>query len=246
MPNESSPGPGNSLGPFQALGRVARIFYAPRRVAGEIREHPNWVFPLLLSLLLAFLTASVLFARPEWQQVLDKALASSGRKMGELERIQLLRVLRGVSWAGFLAAPIIGSVFLAVVLWGMVVLRRSAAGFLPVFSFQLHAQMLTLIPQTITVALLLTPARNVATGPAGAPPYVLAYYLPAAGVPDALRSLALAVDLFSFWYWLVILAGLAVVAGLPRRRLLVPVSLLYLMGLLVRAAAARSFTGGPP
>jgi len=71
------PEPAGDLGPFQALGRVVRIFYAPRRLAAEIRDRPNWVFPLLLSLALTFLAAAVLFGRPEWQESLQKAVEAS-------------------------------------------------------------------------------------------------------------------------------------------------------------------------
>ena len=99
----------SDLGPFQALGRIVQAFYAPRRLAEAIRERPNWVFPLLFSMLLSFVVAAALIRRPEWQQTLQKAVESSGQKLGELEKVQLLHALRAVSWAfSEVAAPEVG------------------------------------------------------------------------------------------------------------------------------------------
>jgi energy-coupling factor transporter transmembrane protein EcfT len=45
------------------------------------------------------------------------------------------------------------------------------------------------------------------------------------------------VDLFALWYWAIIVAGLAVVAGVPWRRLLIPASFLWILGVLLTATA---------
>jgi Yip1-like protein len=227
----------SDLGPLQALGRVVRIFYAPQSTALEIRERPNWVFPLLLTLLFSFVTAAVLIERPEWQQTLQKALESSGQKLSELEKVKLLEAMRVVSWVGFLAAPVVANLFVAVLLWGAAVMLEAKIGFVPVFSYQLHAQMVTLIPRTLGVAWIF---RRHGPQPAGAdlpPLFSLGSLLPAGAGSPVLQAVAASIDFFGLWYWVILVAGLAIVAGLPWRRLVLPASFLWILGVLVTAAA---------
>lgn len=227
----------SDLGPLQALVRVVRIFYAPRSVAREIREQPNWVFPLLLTLLLSFVSTAVLIERPETQQTLQQALESSGQKASELEKVKLLEAMRVVAWVGFLAAPMVGNLFVAVLLWGAALMMEAKIGFIPVFSFQLHAQMVTLVPRTLGVAWILGRQGGTLSAAELPLPFSLGMLLPAGMASPMLKAVADSVDLFGIWYWAVIVAGLSIVAGIPWRRLFVPASFLWVLGVLVSAAA---------
>jgi len=229
--------PRGDLGPLEALSRVAKMFFMPRRAAQEIRDRPNWVFPLLLSMLASFLVATVIFPRLEWQEMLQKFMASSGQKLGELEKIQALAVMKAFGWAGALLAPVIGNFFLAVLLWGTAVLMEGQSAFVPIFSLQLHAQMVTLVPQVLAAGLLLRPGRVGTALDGGSLPTNLGYLLPAQGVAPAIRSLASAVDLFSLWYWCLVVVGLAIVAQVPRRRVAVAVATLWATGVVLKGAA---------
>jgi hypothetical protein len=227
----------SDLGPLQALARVARVFYAPRRAAQEIRDQPNWVFPLLLTLLFSFIGAAVLFERPEWHQALQKALENSGQKLGEVEKVKLLQALKVASWAFSLATPVVGNLLIAVILWGIAVKLTGKVGFIPVFSFQLHAQMVTLIPRTMGLAWLLGHAGADASQGDLPLPFTLGYFLPRGFGSAELRAVTGSMDLFGLWYWAVVIAGLAVLSGLPWRRFLVPVALLWALTVLIAAAA---------
>jgi len=225
------------LGPLQALGRVARVFYAPRQAAREIREQPNWVFPLLLTLLFSFVWSAVLFARPEWHQTLQKTLESAPQKLGELEKVKLLEALRVTSWVFSLATPVAGNLVIAAILWRVAALRQGKVGFLQVFSFQLHAQMVTLIPRTMGVAWQLgRPGTDLKGGDLPLP-FTLGYLLPAGFGSAEARALAASVDVFGLWYWALVAAGLAVLCSLPWRRFLTPVTILWAFSLLISATA---------
>jgi len=153
--------------------------------------------------------------------------------------------MRIVGWIGFLAAPIIGNLFLGVLLWGAAVLREGETGFLPVFSLQLHAQMVTLVPQTAGLVYLYVQEGERATNVEGVLPLSFAYFLPGEGVSPALRSFALSVDFLSIWYWILVAAGLSVIARIPAKRLATPILLLWILGVLVRAAATYSLAANP-
>ena len=237
--------PSRDLGPLEALGRVARVFYAPRRAAGEIRDSPNWVFPLLLSVFFSLLLSVAVFSRPEWQEALQKALSGAPKTLGELERVQLLKAMRIMAYGAVVAAVVVGNLFLALLLWGTAVLLEGRTKFLNVFSLQLHAQMVTVLPQALGLGILLARSGNGLEGAGDPLPFSLAYLLPAQGVAPLLRAFASAVDLFSLWYWGLVLLGLPIVAGLPRRKLLVPVVVLWIVGILVRAATLSLATGNP-
>ena len=236
--------PRGDLGPLEALGRVARIFYSPRQVAGEIRDHPNWVFPLLLSVLFSFFLAVAVFSRPEAQEALQKAVATAPKTLGELEQVHLLKTMRVMAWFVVVAAAVLGNLLLALLLWGIGALLEGRTKFLNVFSLQLHAQMVTLVPQAIALGVLLARGGGGPEGGAGDPlPFSLAYLLPAGGAAPALRAFASAVDLFGLWYWGLVLLALPIVAGFPRRKALVPVLALWILSVLVRAATLSLTTG---
>lgn len=237
--------PSRDLGPLEALGRVARVFYAPRRAAGEIRDSPNWVFPLLLSVFLSLLLSVAVFSRPEWQEALQKALSGAPKTLGELERVQLLQAMRIMAYGAVIAAVVVGNLFLALLLWGTAVLLEGRAKFQNVFSLQLHAQLVTVLPQALGLGILLARSGNGPEGAGDLLPFSLAQLLPAQGVAPLLRAFASAVDLFSLWYWGLVLLGLPIVAGLPRRKLLAPVVVLWIVGILVRAATLSLATGNP-
>jgi Yip1 domain len=230
------PGPRADLGPLQALGRIARMFYNPRRAAAEIRESPNWVFPLLTTAVLTFLVAVVLFSRPEWQQVLQKNLDANASRLGQLDKVRALALLKVFGWVGAVCVAVIGNLVLAVLLWGAAVLMEGQVTFPAVFSLQLHAQMVTRLQEVCAAGLLL---RGGVVDPAAGDvtlPSSLAYYLPSEGVAPALRSLASAVDLFSLWYWGLVILGLAVVARMPKARVLVPAAVFWALGVVLKAA----------
>jgi len=237
--------PSRDLGPLEALGRVARVFYAPRRAAGEIRDSPNWVFPLLLSVFLSLLLSVAVFSRPEWQEALRKALSGAPKTLGELERVQLLQAMRIMAYGAVIAAVVVGNLFLALLLWGTAVLLEGRTKFQNVFSLQLHAQLVTVLPQALGLGILLARSGNGLEGAGDLLPFSLAQLLPAQGVAPLLRAFASAVDLFSLWYWGLVLLGLPIVAGLPRRKILAPVVVLWIVGILVRAAALSLATGNP-
>jgi len=233
------------LGPLEALSRVGRVFHAPRRVAGEIRDHPNWVFPLLLSVLFSFFLAVAVFSRPEAQEALQKALASAPSTLGELERVQLLKTMRVMAWIVVVAAAAAGNVLLALLLWGTAALLEGRTRFLNVFSLQLHLQMVTLIPQALGLGLLLARGGSGEEDPGDSLPFSVAYFLPAEGVAPLLRSFASAVDIFSLWYWGLVLLALPIVAGVPRRKVVAPVLVLWTLSVLVRAATLALAAGKP-
>ena len=237
--------PSRDLGPLEALGRVARVFYAPRRAAGEIRDSPNWVFPLLLSVFLSLLLSVAVFSRPEWQEALRKALSGAPKTLGELERVQLLQAMRIMAYGAVIAAVVVGNLFLALLLWGTAVLLEGRTKFQNVFSLQLHAQLVTVLPQALGLGILLARSGNGLEGAGDLLPFSLAQLLPAQGVAPLLRAFASAVDLFSLWYWGLVLLGLPIVAGLPRRKILAPVVVLWIVGILVRAATLSLATGNP-
>jgi len=225
------------LGPFQALARIAQTFYAPRRVAESIRERPNWVFPVLFSMLLSSVVAGALIARPEWQQTLQKAIEGSGQKLSELDKVRILGAMRAMSWVFLIAAPALGNWFIAALLWGTTMMLEGQAGFIKVFSLQLHAQMVSLVPQTAALCWVL--GTKTAQLDEGEPtlPSSLGYFLPSDGIAPTLRAVAASVDIFTIWYWVLVVLGLAVVARLPKGRLALPVGVLAAMGVLLRAAA---------
>jgi Yip1-like protein len=238
-------GPPADLGPMQALGRVARVFTSPRRLWEELRDRPNWAFPLLLSMVVSFLLAAALFSRPEGRESLQKALAAAPGNLGELEKVQLLKAMEVAVWIGAVAGVAVGNLFLAMLLWGTSSLAEGRARFRSVFSFQLHAQMVTVLPQILGLWILIAHRGGELKGSDQTLPFTLARFLPETKSPGFLQALAASIDPFTLWYWALVLAGLPVIAQIPRKKVIVPVLVLLAMGILLRAATLTMVLGGP-
>jgi len=236
MTSAPPPAERSDLGPFEALGRILRAFFTPRQLAAAIRGRPNWVFPLLFSILLSFFIAAEVIGRPEWQDTLRKALEQSGQKLGELEKVQLLSAMRVVSWAGFLAAPVLGNLFLGLLLWRISVMLQGQSGFIPVFSFQLHAQMVKAIPETAVLAWMLSRAAPGTMDDQTPLPLNLAYFIPSGSLPALAKAILESVEILGIWYWILVVLGLSIVAGIPWRRLLGPAVFLWGLGVLIKTS----------
>jgi hypothetical protein len=236
MTSATPPAERSDLGPIEALGRIVRTFLTPRVLAEAIRSRPNWVFPLLFSILLSFFIAAEVIGRPEWQETLQKALATSGQKLGELEKVKLLDAMRVVSWIGFLAAPVLGNLFLGTLLWRISVMLEGQAGFLAVFSFQLHAQMVKAIPETAVLGWLLSHAAPGTVGDQTPLPLNLAYFLPAGSMAPLAKAILESVEFLGIWYWVLVIVGLSIVAAIPWRRMVGPAVFLWALGVLIKAS----------
>jgi cell division protein FtsW (lipid II flippase) len=97
--------------------------------------------------------------------------------------------------------------------------------------------MVTLVPRTVGVAWILGRHGAQLTGGDLPAPFSLGNLLPAGMASPVVQAVAASVDLFALWYWAIIVAGLAVVAGVPWRRLLIPASFLWILGVLLTATA---------
>ncbi len=244
MTSATPPAKRTDLGPFEALGRILRAFFTPRALAEAIRARPNWVFPLLFSILLSFFIAAEVIGRPEWQETLRKALEQSGQKLGDLEKVKLLSAMQAVSWVGFLAAPVLGNLFLGLLLWRISMILKGQSGFLPVFSFQLHAQMVKAIPETAVLGWLLSRAGPGTVDDQTPLPLNLAYFLPTGSMAPIAKAILESVEILGIWYWVLVIVGLSIVAGIPWRRLVGPAFFLWALGVMIKTSF-RVFSTSP-
>jgi len=64
-------------------------------------------------------------------------------------------------------------------------------------------------------------------------------------VAPLIRSFASAIDLFSLWYWGLVLLALPILAAVPRKKVVVPVLALWALSVLIRAATLALAVGKP-
>src|SRR5262249_20116391 len=152
----------------------------------------------------------------------------------ELEKVQLLSAMRVVSWAGFLAAPVFMNLFLGLLLWRISVMLQGQSTFIPVFSFQLHAQMVKAIPETAILAFMLSRAGPGTMDDQTPLPLNLAYFIPTGSLPALAKAVLESVEILGIWYWILVVIGLSIVAGIPWRRLLGPAVFLWGLGVLIK------------
>jgi len=162
-----------------------------------------------------------------------------------LTRSHALAVIKAFGWVGAVLAPVHREPDpgrLAV--GGGRPEWRVRRPFLSVFSLQLHAQMVTLWQEVCAAGVLLREEVQ-PDGRRREPCQHPRLLSSSEGIAPALRSLASAVDLFSLWYWGLVVLGLAVVARMPKVRILVPAAVFWALGVVLKAATL-SLARGPP
>jgi hypothetical protein len=231
------------------LTRAVRVFVDPARAWDGLREHVQWWFPMLIVMVLACVSAAVLYDRaivPMQLDAVERQVQDGQIPADRLEAIEAQMTHPVVKWIGIGMQGVtylIISLVTALVVWfglGFVMGTR--------FSYRLALELvcwssLVRIPEMIVVGVLAWTKESFQGVHAG-----FGVLLPETEVPTRLGvGLGIVLDALGplgIWYIVVGVIGAAALTGLPRKSVALTLCGLYLGVIVFFAAVAALLTPG--
>jgi len=202
------------MSPF---ARIAGIFFEPGKTFEDIGRRPTWLLPLAV-IVVAVLAFSLTYGHHVgWEQMMRQQLANSPRAAQMTPDQREAAITQGARFAPIFTyltvifVPI-GYLIVASVLLGMTAMMSAGLKFRQIFSVVCYAGLPSVIFSLlgIVVMLLKNPADFNIQNPLA---FNVAAFLDPQATAKFVYSLALSIDLFSFWMIFLIATGLKAGGG---------------------------------
>jgi hypothetical protein len=202
------------MGPF---ARITGVFFEPGKTFEDIGLRPSWLLPLAI-IIVAVLVFSLTYGQHVgWEQMMRQQMASNARAAQMTPEQREIAIQQGAKFApifSYLTVIFIplGYIITAAVLLGMTAMMSAGLRFKQVFAVVCYSGLPSVILSIlgIVVMFLKNPADFNIQNP-------LAFNVGAFLDPQAsskfIYSLAMSIDLFSFWMIFLIATGLRAGAG---------------------------------
>lgn len=218
-------------------GRIAGVLMSPGETFADINRKPTWIAPLVI-IVVTVIGYGLFFewrAKPDWNSIfrtqVRKQLEKSGQTLTPEQMDQQVAVMTKMSKTDFtsplsILLTVAGGVgyclFVYVIPAGIFALglmfMQAQATYKKILSVLAWSGAATgLVSLLVRMASLMVRDRESLSNinpidPAGIVPTNLAVILPAS-VSAPLKTLAAAVDVFTIWYLVLLVIGLAIIAG---------------------------------
>ena len=212
-PEASVPAEGDS-----ALGRVVGVFFSPSRTFASIAARPTWIAPLLLWTAVSLLFTAVLLPKIDYEKAIRQAMEKRGQTVPEERMASIVETQKKVStvigWVIGACAPVLVTLLVAVVYWGVFKAFGWEATFRQARGATAHAFLPAVLGSLLAIPLL---ARLDRVDPAAIGDMLrsnLGFLVERDS--KALHSLLSSIDVFSFWSLLLLTFGFAAAAKVRR------------------------------
>jgi len=237
-PPAGAPGPGDS-----ALSRIVGVFFSPGRTFESIAERPTWLLPVILWVLCSVAVSAALVPRMDFEKMMRERFERSGQKVSD-EQLQTIverqkRFAPVFGYFGAVAAPVLISLLVAVILWGSL----RAFGWDTSYPQSLGATAHAFLPSVVG-SLLLIPlvVRQERVDPSAMGDMLrsnLGFLVERNA--KALHSLLGSIDVFSFWTLALLVIGFAAAAKIRKGQAAGVILTLWAVYVLGKAGLAALF-----
>ena len=200
--------------PMSFPARLLGVFISPGETFADIARAPNFLAPLILTIVSAVAVTETMIAKIGMAQIVRKSIEESGRA-GSMNPDQMNQaVQQGAAIAGIIAhiAGLLGPPIFLLIIAGLGLLVLNAilgaeAKFKTVFSVACYANLPGLIGAVMAIALILfgDPEHF---NPQNFIPSNLGFFL-SPDTPKALLVVASSLDIFTIWFLILLGLGLS-------------------------------------
>ena len=214
-------------------GRLFGIFYSPGDTFGEIVQYPNFLAPLLLTVLASIAVTETILKEIGVERILLTQLAHSARASSmtpdQLEQVvrQSAGVTKMMMHGSFIMVPLGIAIVAAIGLAVVNLIHGRNISFRTAFSVTCYANLVNVLGLLMALPVVIW-GEPEQFNPQSFIPSNLGFFLTPTGNSKFLMSLAGSVDLLTIWY--VILLGIGFSASTDRKLGATGISL-YLFGL---------------
>lgn len=221
---------------FGAAERLIGTLLWPAQTFADVNRKPTWIAPVLISICIVFATGVFLNFRLQinWDRFIRERLEASGNPAPSDEVVQrqaslASRITSFSPYINSIATPLIYVVLAAIFAVGMMLLEAQTT-FRKVFSVVAWSSCgLELLSAVATIAVVsISDLTDFDPAKSSVLLTSLEILLPS-GAPAPLRALAASFDVFTFWFNILLLIGLAAIGG--SRKITKPVTAGLVFGL---------------
>lgn len=251
MTELGTPLPSASVPDSPALTQSQRVIYtftAPSKTFTDILRNTSWWLPFVLAVIFSIAFVSVVQKQVGWEKVAENQMKLNPKQAERLANMppdQLAatksisaKVTQYVSYGFPVLTLIVAVIFAAVLLATMNFGFGGRATFSQIFAVVFYAWLPGLIKTLLAIIILFVgvePDSFLISNPVGTNP---GYYLSALDTPKWLYSLAMSIDIFSIWMYVLLAIGCATVAKVKRSSGYIAVFGWWILTLLVRVVFA--------
>jgi hypothetical protein len=212
---------------MNSLRNIGLIFWSPSRVARNVAESPNWIIPLVVVVVLVFVTTYATYSyNMEYQrQVFDEIQQRSARQIDGGNYFAVTtgkRVFAGsVAGAGIAVAMLVG----AAIIHGLALVLGGRSSFRKMFTFNAYAWIILAVGGLVKVPLIFAKKSiDVRTS--------LAALTPGIKFDSPLGVFLNSIDVFYLWMLVAAIIGYGILSELGSRKSTVIMVVLYVLFLV--------------
>jgi hypothetical protein len=217
MNPEPAPTPEAAPAGMSPFARITGVFFEPGKTFEDIGRRPTWLLPLAI-IVIAVLAFSLTYGQHVgWDQMMRQQLANSARAAQMTPEQREAAIAQGARFAPiftYLTVILIplGYLITSAVLLGMTAMMSAGLRFKQVFAVVCYAGLPSVIMSIlgIVVMFLKSPGDFNIQNPLA---FNVGAFLDPAATSKFVYSLAMSIDLFSFWIIFLIATGLKGAAG---------------------------------
>jgi hypothetical protein len=216
--------------PTPGLSQIQRVMYtftAPSKTFNDIKAgHKSWWLPFLLTLFVSYLFFAVVYTKIGMRQVAENTVHMNAKQearfadMNPAQRETAYKFTMYVTEGVFLAAPILGLVFVALfslVLWGTVNFAFGGkANYSGIFVSWMYAGLPGVFTGLLAIVVIFAGTAPESFNLNNPAPTNIAAFLNPLDTNRALYALLKSLDVITIWFLALLSIGTAIVAGVKR------------------------------
>jgi Yip1 domain len=197
------------------LQRVVGIFIEPGRVLEEVARKPDFIKPLILLIAVTLVVTETMLSKIGMERIVRASLANSGQAANLSPEQMQQAIERGAAIAsifahlsGLFTVPIFLALVAAVGLIALNGIFGVHVGFKKVFSLACYADLPSVLGGVMAVAVIYFGDPN-AFNPQSPAPSNVGFFLDRIETSHAVLALATSLDIFVFWFLILLSMGLS-------------------------------------
>jgi len=198
--------------------RLFGVFFSPGKTFQDINRKPSFILPLIVWIVLSLVATAVIMPRIDMEATIQQQIEKSGRSISDAEMEQAVAIggkfAAIAGYASALFGPILVSLVLGGVFFGLVRLWKGGSTFMKIFSVIIHSFIVQLIKVIVAIPLVIRKESLLAEEAQQIVQSNLSLFFNREETSAALYALASRIDIFSIWTLVLIIIGLTAVSKL--------------------------------
>lgn len=230
--------------PMNAFQRLFGIFFSPIKTFEDINRKPSFILPLAIIIIFSVVVTMIVMPKLDMERAIEMQMEKAGKEISDEQMDTTLdmagKVGKIVGYIGAAVGPIIVTLIIAGLYFGIIRLWRAGSTFSGVYSVTVHSFLISILKSILaSIVLLRLDDKSLLPGDAKyLLPSNLAAFLSREEGVSPLYAVASQIDFFTIWIIILTILGLSVVSKLRVKQSAAIVLILWLIWIAILAVLA--------